>query len=529
MAVIQVRELRFAYEGSALPVFSGLSFNMDSSWRLGLVGRNGRGKTTLLRLLAGELQGTGQVHSAVPMDLFPFPVSGQRPAGEALLDALAPYAAWEAEMEACLKAGTPDALARYADVEHRYALHGGYGARGQLMKEAALMGFPSEVLGRPFASFSPGEQTRLKLAALFLRQGHFLLIDEPTNHLDLDGRARIAEYLKSKSGFLIASHDRDVLNEVCTHTLALERLGARLVAGSFASYRENKRREDAHEQARHDSLLAEIARLKQSAREKAVWSDRVEAGKTGQGPVDRGYIGHQSARMMKRARSIQGRIQRQVEEKEQLLQNLEYASPLKIQPMPPHPSRTLLRMEEVSFGYAEGPPLFSGLNLTISQGERVALTGPNGAGKTTLLKLMEGVLAPSAGEIWHPQGLTVSSLPQTGGHLRGTPRELAKARGLDVTLFMTLLRKFDFSRELFDQSTESLSLGQRKKLMLSLSMAQPAHLYLWDEPLNDIDPESREQVEELLSDTAVSLVFIEHERAFLRRVATREIRVGGLR
>jgi len=528
MAVIQVKDLRFAYEGSAQEVFSGLSFNMDSAWRLGLVGRNGRGKTTLLRLLAGELRGAGQVHSAVPFDLFPFLVPGQRPAGQALLDALAPYTEWEAGMEACLKAGTPGALAQYADLEHRYALHGGYGARGRLMKEVALLGLDPEALVRPFDSFSPGEQARLKLAALFLREGRFLLIDEPTNHLDLQGRDRMAGYLKGKSGFLIASHDRDILNEVCTHTLALERQGARLVAGNYASYREDKRREDEHERDRHDSLLAEISRLGRSAREKAAWSDRVEAGKTGQGPVDRGYVGHQSARMMKRARSIQGRIQRQIEEKEGLLRNLEYASPLKIQAVP-HPSRTLLRFEGVSFRYGEGAPLFAGLDLALHQGERLALSGSNGAGKTTLLKLMEGALSPTSGSVWRPRGLSVSTLPQTGAHLRGSPRALALERGLDLTLFLTLLRKFDLPREAFDQEAGSLSLGQRKKLMLSLSLAQPAHLYLWDEPLNDIDPESREQVEELLAGASASLVFIEHERTFLRRVATREIEVGGLR
>lgn len=314
-------------------------------------------------------------------------------------------------MEACLKAGTPGALAQYADLEHRYALHGGYGARGRLMKEVALLGLDPEALGRPFASFSPGEQARLKLAALFLREGRFLLIDEPTNHLDLQGRDRMAGYLKGKSGFLIASHDRDILNEVCTHTLALERQGARLVAGNYASYREDKRREDEHERDRHDSLLAEISRLGRSAREKAAWSDRVEAGKTGQGPVDRGYVGHQSARMMKRARSIQGRIQRQIEEKEGLLRNLEYASPLKIQAVP-HPSRTLLRFEGVSFRYGEGAPLFAGLDLALHKGERLALSGPNGAGKTTLLKLMEGALSPTSGSVWRPRGCPSPPFPR---------------------------------------------------------------------------------------------------------------------
>jgi lincosamide and streptogramin A transport system ATP-binding/permease protein len=110
-------------------------------------------------------------------------------------------------------------------------------------------------------------------------------------------------------------------------------------------------------------------------------------------------------------------------------------------------------------------------------------------------------------------------LPQAGQHLSGTPREIAISRGLDLTRFLMLLRKFDLPQEHFDQDSANLSLGQKKKLLLALSLCEPAHLYLWDEPLNDIDPESREQIEEMLLKTNAALVFIEHERAFVEKIA----------
>ena len=524
MAVIQVQNLSFTYEGSPEPVFSDLSFHMDSSWRLGLVGRNGRGKTTLLRLMAGQLQGQGQVISALPFDLFPFDVEADRPARKALIDARQPYTAWEKEMADCLALASPEAIARYGDIEQRYAASQGYIIRDLLAKEAALLGFDQEDLGRPFSSFSPGEQTRLKLAALFLLPGHFLLIDEPTNHLDSEGRQLISDYLRKKSGFLAVSHDRDLLDSVCDHILALEKQGARLVTGNYSTYRENKRLQDQHEREQQAALMADIRRLQGSAREKSAWSDKIEATKIGHGPCDRGFIGAQAAKMMRKAKAIETRIQRQITEKEQLLKNLEYTSPLKLQPVS-HPAPYVLRLQQLSFSYGS-TPLLTGITLTLKPGERLALTGPNGCGKSTLFKLILGELQPTAGSLTIPRGLTLSHLPQTAAGLAGTPRELAQGRGLDLSLFFTLLRKFDLPQAHFDRDVTTFSLGQRKKTLLSLSLAQPAQLYLWDEPLNDIDPESREQIEDMLLETQATMVVIEHERTFINRVATRELRLG---
>ncbi len=525
MSIIQVKELYFSYEGSAQPVFSGLDFHMDSSWRLGLVGRNGRGKTTLLRLLAGQLHGQGSIVSSLPFDYFPFPADAARPAREALIDTLAPYTLWEKEMAACLAHPTPQALARYGEVEEAYAARDGYRVRDDLAREAQLLGIPAEELDRPLYSFSPGEQTRLKLAALFLRPGHFLLLDEPTNHLDEDGRALVAGYLRRKAGLMVVSHDRSFLDQVCTHILALEKQGARVVSGNYTTYRENKRRQDEFERAQRDRILADIGRLKQSAREKADWSDRVEATKFGaDAGGDRGYIGHKAAKMMKRSKSLENRIERQIEEQESLLKNLEYTSPVKLKPLA-HRNPVLLRLENLCFSY-DGTPLIEGLSLTMLPGERLALTGKNGAGKTTLLHLIMGLLQPCDGRVWLPRDLVISHLPQTAKGIAGTPREMAQARGLDLTLFFTLLRKFDLPQEHFDRDFSGFSLGQKKKTLVSLSLAQPAHLFLWDEPLNDIDPESREQIEEMLLETNASMVFIEHERAFIDRVATRELRLG---
>lgn len=525
MAIISVNDLSFTYPGGIVPVFEGLDFHMDSSWRLGLVGRNGRGKTTLLKLLKGDLQGSGSIQSSLPFDYFPFEADSDRPAKEALIDALAPYTTWEREMEGCLREGGAEALARYGDIQERYALADGYVIREALEKEVSLLGFDPEVLSRPFGSFSPGEQTRLKLATLFLRQDHFLLIDEPTNHLDKQGRELMADYLQSKRGYLAVSHERDFLDRICDHILALEKQGARVVAGNYSTYRENKRMQDEYERAQRDKILGEVGRLRVSAREKAGWSDQVEASKVGQGMFDRGYVGHKSAKMMKRAKVIENRVSKQLEEKEKLLKNLEYTAPIKLNPLH-HKSSVLLRFDKVAFGYEAGRPLFSDLSFVLKPGDRLALTGENGAGKSTLFQLILGRLQPTGGSVYTPRDLIISHLPQTARGLKGSPKELAAREGLDLTLFLTMLRKFDLPQELFERDITGFSLGQKKKTLLSLSLAQSAHLYLWDEPLNDIDIQSREQIEDMLQGTGATMIFIEHERVFVNTVATGEIQLS---
>lgn len=522
MASIQVQNLHFTYPGNFLPVFEDLHFLIDTDWRLGLVGRNGRGKTTLIRLLAGELQGRGRIDAPMAFDRFPFDIKQEHSALGALRNAIAPFDHWEQEMARLLKQGDQDALAQWGELEHRFSAADGYTIDALIARETDKLGIDPEQLGRPFDTFSPGERTRLMLAALFLRKNRFLLIDEPTNHLDMAGRQTVSQYLAGKSGFLLVSHDRAFLDTAVDHIMVLQKNSVVIQRGNYSSYRENKRLQDEFEQEKNRRLKKDIQRLTQSSREKADWSHRIEATKVGQGPVDRGYIGHQAARMMKRSLAIRARIDRRIQEKEGLLKELEYTAPISLNPLS-HGSRTLMALHQVTFGYQPDEPLITGLSFTLEQGQRVAVTGGNGAGKSTLLKLLMGALQPQTGRITGPRDLVISTLPQELQGIAGTPWQMARRQGLQTDRFFTLLRKFDFPREDFDRDARHFSMGQRKKMLLAASMAKPAHLYLWDEPLNYIDLESREQIEEMLMETQATLVFVEHDRRFVERVATRRL------
>lgn len=491
MSLLRVEHLTFAYPGSYDNVFEDVSVQLDTDWKLGFLGRNGRGKTTFLRLLLGQYPYTGSIACPVPCAYFPYPVADGAAMTLDVLCALRPEAEeWE------------------------------------FLRETGLLGVEAEALYRPFDTLSNGERTKCLLAALFCGEERYLLIDEPTNHLDAAGRRAAAAYLRRKKGFLLVSHDRDFLDGCVDHILALNRTGPEVQAGNFSSWWENKSRRDAFEEAQNQRLKKEVGRLRQAAAQTAVWSDRVEATKIGTRNSglrpDRGFIGHKSAKMMQRAKAIENRREKALEEKAGLLRDQERAEALKLRPLGAR--GRLLDLREVSAYYGErrvcGP-----LTFQVEPGDRVSLEGGNGSGKTTLLRLLLGEAVDCTGTLTRLSGLTVSYVPQDTGHLRGRLREYVRACGAEEALLLAILRKLDFPQVQFEKDMADWSAGQKKKLLLARSLCESAHLYIWDEPLNYLDVWSRMQVEALLLEFRPTMVFVEHDGAFRRKVETKCIRL----
>ncbi len=535
MSQISIQNLSFTYPGSHLPVFQGVSLSLDTRWRLGLVGRNGRGKTTLLRLLAGELtpdSGSTLVCPAAT-DHFPLPVPDpELPAMDAVREAVAPFREMEEAMSQAIALGTPEALLRYGDLQEQYQSAGGYVIEELIRREAGKLEVREGALERPFSTLSPGERVKLLLAALLLRPSGFLLIDEPTSHLDTRGRRVVGEYLaQGGKGFLLVSHDRDFLDAATDHTLALNRSSVQVVQGNYSVWEAEKDRRDAMELAQREKLTKEVSRLSEAARRTSGWSEALESTKKGEGQdsasglrPDRGHIGAKSARMMKRAKAIEGRRQKALEEKQGLLKDLEETESLKLHILPTRRS-LLLRADRLAADYGAGP-VFPPVSFRLEPGERLALTGPNGCGKSTLLGLLRGADIPYTGELWMPRELVISHLPQDCSGLAGPLEDYAKAQGVDGDLMRAILRKLDFPRELLALPMEGYSQGQKKKAALAASLAKPAHLFLWDEPLNYIDLLSRRQLEELLRAAAPSMVLVEHDSRFVRQVATARLELS---
>ncbi|MFR1434098.1 MAG: ribosomal protection-like ABC-F family protein [Acutalibacteraceae bacterium] len=490
MALIDIQHLSYTYDGQYDPVFEDVCLQLDTGWRLGFVGRNGRGKTTFLKLLAGELNAGGSIRTPVSFAYFPYPVKRPERRAAAILTEICPHA-----------------------------------EEWRLLRELSRLDVEEEALSRPFATLSHGEQTKLLLAALFCRDDPFLLIDEPTNHLDERARAGIAAYLRSKNGFILVSHDRAFLDGCVDHILAINRTRIDLQQGNFSSWYENKQREDRQEIERNERLQADIRRLSAAARRTAGWSEQAEKSKTGSRNSglrpDRGYIGHKAAKMMKRSKAIEQRRQEAAEEKAGLLHNIEIAEALKL-PVLRSPAETLCALEEVTLFYG-GRQIGGEIRFDVRRGERVALTGRNGCGKSSVLKLLLGEEIHHTGRIYRTPRLEISYVPQDASRLCGPLDAFIAENRLDGPLFRAILRKLDFERVQFGKDMADYSAGQKKKVLLAKSLCEPAHLYIWDEPLNYIDIFSRMQIEQLLLEYRPTLLFVEHDSRFRDTVATKTV------
>lgn len=495
MSLLQVTDLSFSYENSYDPIFQKVSFRLDTDWRTGVVGRNGKGKTTFLKLLTGGMEYSGSITADVSFDYFPYPVADR---GLDTVDAM--Y---------CLEPGL---------------------LLWKLKKDMAELGAEEEMLYRPFRTLSYGEQTKVMLAVLFQRVGSFLLIDEPTNHLDRESRVRVSAFLKKQKGFLLVSHDRSFLDGCIDHVLAFNRSDLEVQSGNFSSWYQNRQMQDAFEMAENERLKKDIRRLSAAADQTKRWGDAVESTKLGKksvanGPdrISRDYIGEKSRRMQQRRKNLAHRQERALQEKKVLLKNQEDSDILKMEPLVYH-KEVLVSASDLSLYYGNHE-VCSNVNFAVRRGGRISIQGKNGSGKSSILKRILGEKIAYHGELNVGSGLKISYVSQDTSHLKGSLAEYIRESDIEEHLFKAVLRKLDFSRVQFHKDMETYSEGQKKKVLIAESLCEKAHLYIWDEPLNFIDVYSRMQLEKLLLMWKPTLLFVEHDAAFTEKIATSVCRV----
>ncbi|WP_146622771.1 ribosomal protection-like ABC-F family protein [Enterococcus florum] len=500
MTIININHLTFGYDQLGTLLFDDAQLIIDEQWKLGLVGRNGRGKTTLLKLLQHQLPYQGSIHHTLEFVYFPLAIHD------------------------------PTQLTYYALQEHSDS------ELWQMERELNLLECDPEVLWRPFETLSGGEQTKVLLANLFTEEGRFPLIDEPTNHLDVVGRQQVARYLRrKKQGYILVSHDRRFLDETVDHILAIEKSQLVLYQGNFSTYEEQKARQDAFEQAQNIKLKKEISRLQQTAREKAAWSASRETDKLNKSTgfidteyrrVSPGAIGADAARMMKRSKAILQRVEGQIGEKEKLLKNIETIDGLSMCWEPSHHQR-LIQVEDLRLAF-DGQVLFEKIRFELNRGECLAITGKNGSGKSALVQALIGSFPGEwSGNIFLPKGIVISYVRQKYEDNHGTLQEFALREGLDYSIFLGNLHKLGMERNVFENRIEQMSMGQRKKIELAKSLSQPADLYIWDEPLNYLDVFNQQQIVQLIQRVRPSMLVIEHDQHFVEAVSTKQIHLGG--
>ena len=492
MSTIKIENLNFSYYGYVNPVFENVSFSFDTNWKIGLIGRNGIGKSTLFKLLLNQETYQGKISQDVDFIKFPPNLSDTSKLGIELYKEL------------------------ISDEEE-----------WRLFRELNLLNVDENLVYRGFETLSLGEQTKILLAILFTREDGFLLIDEPTNHLDMDGRKIVSEYLKSKKGFLLISHDRDFLDGCINHVISLNRNSIDVQSGNFTSWYENKLMKDQFEISQNEKLRKDIKRLKEAARQSQIWSDKIEntknAVKVSGVKPDKGHIGHQSAKMMKKSKNLEHRQNKAIEEKQNLLKDIETKESLLLHTLDYH-KNPLISVRNLSLCYGERQ-ILSDVSFDIKQGDIVAIYGGNGSGKSSLIKILLGLNHEYSGDVKLASNLKISYIPQDTSNLTGSLNEYIESQGVDETLCKTILRKLDFARELFETDMKNYSDGQKKKVLIAVSLSKPAHIFVWDEPLNYIDVISRIQIEEIIKEAKPTLIFVEHDKRFVEDIANKTIRL----
>lgn len=492
MSLISVKNLTFRYDGTLNKIFENVSFDIDTDWKLGLIGRNGKGKTTFLKLLMNQFEYLGNISKSVEVDYFPFEIKKKERMAIEIVNEIAPNAEdWE------------------------------------IIKELSLLNTDAEILYRKFNLLSGGEQVKILLISLFLKDNNFLLIDEPTNHLDVDTKVNLAKYLNKKKGFILVSHDREFLDKVVNHIISINNTNIEIQKGNFSSWQENRNKQNSFQINQNQKLKKDIDRLEIASKNTARWSDKVEKSKfntTNSGSsVDRGYIGHKSAKMMKKSKTIEKRIEREIEEKRNLLSNIDRNDALKIIPLESR-KNPLILIENLQIKY-DNKPIFAKMSFEVNNGDRIAIIGKNGIGKTSLLKLILGNSIQYDGKMKIVNDIKISYVSQTTEYLKGTLKKFAEENTVDESIFMAMLVKMGFNKNELDRNIEEMSEGQKKKVLLAKSISERANIYIWDEPLNYIDILTRIQIEEAILKYKPTLIFIEHDETFVENIATKKVNI----
>ena len=493
-------------------ILDGLAFQVDTGERVGLLGPNGCGKTTFLRILTGEVhpdEGDVMIAPNKRMGLISqIPVYPTGYTVEDVLDtAFSPLHAMEEEMAALSQRmeegeSDPALLSRYDKLSAAFQIGGGYETDTNKNKVCNGLSIPQDMRERPFDMLSGGEKTRVNLARLILEDTDILLLDEPTNHLDLRATEWLEEYLERFKGTVLAvSHDRYFLDKVVRRVVEIQEGKAEFYAGNYSFYAVEKERRYEEKLRQYEKEQAKIQQLEKAAEQLRIWA----------------YSGND--KIFKRAQSMEKRIER----------IRQTDKPKKDRKMSVRFGEREFRGDEVlsikglgkSFG---GRTLFSGVDLEVQGGERIALLGDNGTGKSTLIRILMGEEEPDVGKLRKGPTVKVGYLPQII-HFEHPERSLVDTMLYDLDCTAQAARdrlaSFKFRGEDVFKPVSALSGGEQSRLRLCMLMDSKINLLILDEPTNHLDIQSREWIEEAVEEYEGNLLFVSHDRYFIDQFATR--------
>jgi ATP-binding cassette, subfamily F, member 3 len=519
-------------------LFDNVSFSLNPGERVGLIGPNGCGKTTLLRILAGmEKPDSGSVSrdpdlriGYLPQGFEPDPdipfgqlIGSVAGSAQALEDALS-----AAAVALSRKPDDPILQHTYDDLLRRIELD----ESGRAASILAGLGMDSIDPDLPAGRLSGGQQTRLSLALVLLNDPHLLLLDEPTNHLDIAMLEWLEDWLsRSACGALIISHDRTFLDRTVTRILEMDPAhhSVREYAGNYSVYLEQRQAEIDRQWAAYKDQQMEVRRMKEDiarVKAQAAHTERMASSIRIGGPEykAKGFKSYQQGiakKVAKKAASREKKLDRYLEDDERV------ERPQRTWQIhfgfdgAPHLGRSVIELDDLTIGYRQDRPLLKHLRLDVRAGQRIVLTGPNGSGKTTLLRTIAGQIEPLAGEIRQGASVRLGYLTQdqSGLDLEKTPVEITQPYFANQTEARSFLASFQFTGDEPLKPCALLSYGQRARLMLACLVAERCNLLLLDEPINHLDIPSRTQFEQALSGFEGAVLAVVHDRYFIERFA----------
>ena len=503
-------------------ILDGVTFALNEGDHLGIIGVNGCGKSTLFRLILGELEpDEGKVYLSKNKtvgilrqnDAFRDFKEEREDASslEVMYHSFPELLELEgrlARLEDQLKSGalgdrTEESLvAEFTALNDRFLREGGLEFRGRCASTLQKMGFTPQEMNRPFSSLSGGQRTRLALSRELCREPDLLMLDEPTNHLDVETLEWLEGFLSGyKKCVMVISHDRYFLNRVTNKTLCIEHLHAKLYNGNYSKSMTQRQIDREIEERHYKNQQREIARQEAYIAQQRVWNreKNIIAAESRQKMLDKMV-------RLERPREAPRPIQ------------MRFSSSLSS-------GNEVLTVKDLSFGYTPASPLLKGVSFLVRKNERLFLVGPNGSGKSTLIKLLIGKLQPSGGYVEAGYNVTIGYYDQENQNLTPTNTVLEELWNayphLTELLIRSTLARFRFTGDEVYKSVSLLSGGEKARLTLAKLILSEMNLLILDEPTNHLDIDSREALEAALREFDGTVITVTHDRYLIEKLATR--------